>query len=308
MRAAELTTEQKTNGLATNGTGSGTATGTATGSGTGSGTGGTTALTVSPNPIDFGYVSQNSISIGCTTVSNDSNAPITITGVGSFENAGGSFQVAATNDAHPPVPFSFPITIGGGDSAQVCFSFTCPITQDYSGQVTLVINDPGVSNPVVQLSGWCGGPQISCAPLTLAFGRVTFGQTSTLPVTCTNIGTALPGLGLTIGPLEAGGPAFSVAFDAITNPYPSGGLAPGQSAQIDVTYTPSVQPNDYGVLVIPNNGGDGQTPYVSLSGGPRSLYRYRRCLCRVVRVLLIGVPPERCGSERVPLSWAAGAT
>jgi hypothetical protein len=208
-----------------------------------------------------------STSIGCTTVTNDSDAPITLTGVGSFATEGNSFEVATTDDAHPPNPFSFPITIGGGDQAKVCFTFSCPITQLYQGQATLLTSDPGVADPVVTLTGWCGGPQISCSPLTLAFGNVATGQTSTLPITCTNIGTALPGLGLTIGALVPQGAAFSAAFDPSTNPYPEGGLLPGQSAQIDVTYAPiDESTNDFGVLAIPNNGGQGQTPYVSLLG------------------------------------------
>ena len=244
-----------TAGAATGGTG--TTAGT-TGTGTTTGMCGSATLTVSPSSIDFGYVPLLSNSIRCTTLSNPCNALVMITGVGSFDNQGGSFGVATTDH--------FPITIDGGDDAQVCFSFDCPVTGDYAGQATLVIGDSEDTNPVVRLTGRCGGPQIGCAPLTLAFGSVLIGQSSTLSVTCTNNGSTLSGFALTIGPLDAGSGVFSAAFDPTTNPYPDGGLQPGQSTQIDVSYAPIDQADDFGVLAIPNNGGQGQTPYISLSG------------------------------------------
>jgi hypothetical protein len=250
----------------TNGTGPGgpTATGTGgtgatTGSGTGSTTGacGATALTLSPNPIDFEYGPLNSIVIRCTTISSSCDLPLSLTGIESFENEGGAFAVAPAT--------SFPISFLDG-SAQVCFSFNPPITQDYMGQATLVTTDPSDTNPVVQLTGWGGGPEISCTPLTLAFGSVIIGQSSTLPVTCANSGTAIPVVSLTLGPLDAGSEVFSAAFDSSVNPYPADGLQPGQSVQIDVTYSPFENTDDFGVVAIPNNGGQKQTPYISLSG------------------------------------------
>ncbi len=221
------------------------------------------ALTVSPNPIAFGYVPLSTTAIGCTTVSNGSGVPITISGLGSFESAGGSFALATTDDANPPNPFSFPVAIAGGGSARICFTLTPPVTQQFTGQVTLLTNDPSGVDPVIQLTGWAGGPQIVCTPLTLAFDS----QTLTLPVTCINSGTALPGLQLTIGPLDISPAVFTAAFDTTTNPYPEEGLPPGQRVQIDVTYTPVDGTSDFGVLVIHNNGGQGQTPYISLCSG-----------------------------------------
>ncbi len=80
------------------------------------------ALTLGPNPINFGYVplDTNPAAIGCIVVANQSNVPVSITGTSEFENEGGSFALATTDDATPPNPFSLPITIQGGDSAKVC--------------------------------------------------------------------------------------------------------------------------------------------------------------------------------------------
>jgi hypothetical protein len=213
---------------------------------------------VSPNPINFGYVPLELTAIGCTTVSNPCGASVSITGVGSFDTKGGELVVDPTD--------SFPIAISGGGNAQVCFSFTPPITEEVTTQATLITSEPNDSNPVVQLTGWGGGPEILCKPLTLAFGRVMPGQTSPLSVMCTNVGSNIPGLSLLIGPLDAGGGVFSAAFDADNNPYPDGGLQAGQGVQIDVTYAPVDDLGAFGLLPIPNNGGEKQTPYVSLSG------------------------------------------
>jgi len=87
-----------------------------------------------------------------------------------------------------------------------------------------------------------------------------------MSVSCTNTGSALPGIALTIGPLDAGPSVFTTAFDLTVDPYPDGGLNPGQSAQVDVTYTPIGASNDTGSLIIPSNGGQGRTLYISLTG------------------------------------------
>ncbi len=227
------------------------------------------ALTLAPNPINFGYVTLEPIppAVGCTVVTNQSNVPVSITGTSEFENEGGAFALATTDDATPPNPFSLPITIQGGGNAKVCFSFTPPIGQPYNGQVTLTTNDPSGTNPVVSLTGWGGGPQISCAPLSIAFGQTLDHSITTVPVLCTNSGSAIPGgVNLLIQPPSASPAVFSAQFDATTDAYPLNGLAPGQTAQIDVSYAPTGNSNDKGTLFIKSNGGQGKTIQIPLTG------------------------------------------
>ena len=66
------------------------------------------ALTLAPNPINFGYVPLDPVlqPVACTVVSNQSNVPVSITGTSEFENEGGAFALATTDDATPPNPFS----------------------------------------------------------------------------------------------------------------------------------------------------------------------------------------------------------
>ncbi len=224
------------------------------------------ALTVALNPIDFGYVPLTTTAIGCTTVSNQANVSVDINGVGAFNNEGGAFGTATTDDAAPPNPITFPITIAGGGSAKVCFTLTPPITQDYNGQVTLETTDPSGSNPIVELTGWGGGPQLTCAPLSIDFGQTLDHSITTVPVVCTNTGTTIPSTNLTIEPPTASPLVFNAEFDNTKDPYPLSGLAPGQSAQIDVSYAPLTASTDKGVLFIKSNGGQGKTLQIPLSG------------------------------------------
>ena len=86
---------------------------------------------------------------------------------------------------------------------------------------------------------------------------------------CTNTGTAIPSTNLIIDPPTASPFVFTAQFDETTDVYPLSGLAPGQCAQIDVGYAPtgtSGASGDTGTLFIENNGGQGRTIEIPLSG------------------------------------------
>jgi hypothetical protein len=224
------------------------------------------ALTLAPNPVSCGFVPLGSTAICCTTVANQSNVVVSINSTADFENADGAFALSKTDNAMPPNSTALPVTIQPGSGAEVCFVFTPTASQSYNGQVTLTTTDPSGSNPIVALMGWGGGPQITCSPLSVAFGSIADFETSTVAVICSNTGTALPGITLMLGPLDAGTSVFSAAFDPTVDPYPPAGLNPGGTAQIDVTYAPIAASNDVGSLIIPNNGGQGRTLDIPLSG------------------------------------------
>jgi hypothetical protein len=103
---------------------------------------------VSPDPIEFGNVGQNESASGCTMVSCESSRPVTITGIGDLATEGGAFGV---------VTMDFPVTVDAGDSVQICFSLTCAMAGDYTGEATLLLDDPQGINSTVQLTGSCGG-------------------------------------------------------------------------------------------------------------------------------------------------------
>ncbi len=102
--------------------------------------------------------------------------------------------------------------------------------------------------------------------MSVAFGQTLTHSTTTVPVLCTNTGTAIPSTNLTIEPPTASPSVFNAQFDQSKNIYPLSGLAPGQSAQIDVSYSPLTSSNDKGTLFVKSNGGQGKTLRIPLTG------------------------------------------
>jgi hypothetical protein len=112
-------------------------------------------------------------------------------------------------------------------------------------------------------TGGVGDPQIYCTPPAIAFGKTADHSITSVPVLCTNTGT---GTNLVIEPPTATPAVFSAQFDETNGPYPLNGLAPGQAAQIDVSYAPVASSSDMGTLLIKSNSGQGQTLQIPLTG------------------------------------------
>src|SRR5581483_6566349 len=159
---------------------------------------------LSPNPCDFGYVPLNASTLCCSRLTNQGTTAATIVGIGDFSNAGGAFGISATDDSQPPKSIAFPLVVPAGAAARVCFTLSPTASQQYQGQATLdTAQSPSGANPVLQLAGWGGGPQIQCDPNSLAFGTVRIGTSEVKTVKCTNQGTAIPiGTNLLIGTLD----------------------------------------------------------------------------------------------------------
>jgi hypothetical protein len=117
-------------------------------------------------------------------------------------------------------------------------------------------------------------PLILCSPAQLDFGLNPVGVSVTLKIFCTNIGGTLehPGRNLFIGDPSSGASGLSIqngdlAFSAAFNrPFPSAGMASGESVIIDVSYAPTAPGVDIDTLVISSN--DATTPEtgIGLSG------------------------------------------
>jgi hypothetical protein len=75
-------------------------------------------------------------------------------------------------------------------------------------------------------------PQLACAPTNLSFGQTVVGQTETLPVTLTNTGES----SATISAVSANNSGFTPS--SLSLPLT---LAPGQSVELSVTFTPAAR-------------------------------------------------------------------
>ena len=145
-------------------------------------------LVLSPPPIDFGYVIPGSSAVECATITNQANLSATIGGV-DFSGQAVAFAVSQSDASNPPQPTPHPVTIPAGASAKVCFSFTPPSAQEYIAGATLKTDDPSGKNPLVVMTGWGGGPQISCVPTSIQFVETLINDAATRFVTCTNSGS-----------------------------------------------------------------------------------------------------------------------
>jgi hypothetical protein len=98
-----------------------------------------------------------------------------------------------------------------------------------------------------------GGPQVSCIPRYDSFPPTGDGSTSTIPVYCTNIGSAASGVNLTIDINGTDSNVFSAQFGQFG--FPVGGLSPNQSVEIVTTYSPTIISKDQSFLTLLTNAG-----------------------------------------------------
>jgi hypothetical protein len=226
------------------------------------------ALTLIPNPINFGFVPLMTPAIGCTTITNQSDLSTAVDVTSLVEGDGGPFAISQVDNSTPPSPAPIPTTIPGGANAKVCFQFLPLLAEQYSAQAMLRCDSPsGVINPVVELTAWGGGPRISCTPAALFFGETLVGHIATAAVLCTNVGTDVtPLANLLLEPPTASPSVFTAQFDPGLEAYPLDGLSPGYSAQIDVSYAPTDAGSDEGTLSISSNGDLGRALQIPLTG------------------------------------------
>ena len=185
---------------------------------------------------------------------------ITTQPVGRTVTAGqtAAFSVAVTGTA----PFSYQwykntTPISGATSS----SYTTPATTTSdNGAVfkAIVTNSAGSVTSASATLTVNAAPTASLTvnPSSLAFGTVTIGAKSTVPATVTNSGTA----SVTISNVSIAGAGFG-ASGVSTGQI----LAPGQSASLSVTFTPSTTTGVTGNVTITSNATNSPTA-VSLTG------------------------------------------
>ncbi len=160
------------------------------------------ALTVAPNPINFGYVPLTTTAIGCTTGSKQAN----VSGRHQRRAMAPSTTRAARSGRRrrmTPRPGTRSQPSRSRSPAAAAPRCASPSRRRSRRGLqrpghALETTDPSGSNPIVgELTGWGGGPQLTCAPLSIDFGQTLDHSITTVPVICTNTGTAIPSTNLT---------------------------------------------------------------------------------------------------------------
>jgi hypothetical protein len=179
------------------------------------------ALSVNPTGVAFGGVAVGQNVGAQVSLTNAGNATLTISNITA---AGTGFSVTG---------IALPITLVGGQSANIVANFDPATAGNLSGSLTFT-NNGAVPSVVVGLSGTGtspGQPSISTNPTSVNFGNVTVGSPNSQTVLIQNAGS----VALTISQATASGTGFSIS--GLTIPAT---VAAGGSTTFNVAFAPTV--------------------------------------------------------------------
>jgi hypothetical protein len=212
-------------------------------------------ISVAPVSVNLG-----NIPVGDTSASKT----VTITNKGTSDLSVDSVTITGTN-ASEFSQISGCTTIPAKGSCTVSVTFTPEIPYvKKSAVMSIASNDPKKPTVNVKLSGQAPPPKISASPMSVNFGSVPVGSTSSPKiVTVKNTGTsALTINGIFITGVNAG--EFSQTHDCSV-------LAKGEACSISVTFNPATAGKKTALVNIPSNDPKKPNVTVKLSGtGPGS--------------------------------------
>ena len=201
------------------------------------------AISVTPSSIAFDSVATGTTNSQTVQIKNTGGQNLTISSVG---NTSTSFKVSG---------LTTPVTIAPSSTKQFTIAFSPTSSGPHSGTITLGTN---VSSAVITVSGTGGTATrtLSLSSSNLNFGNETVGGTSTLGVTLKNIGNS----SLTVSSVSVSGTGFATSggVNGIT-------IAAGQSAQLNVTFSPKATGSVTGKVTLTSNAGNSPNT-VSLAG------------------------------------------
>jgi len=190
-------------------------------------------LSVTPTSASFGTVALGTKNSQAVLVKNTGITSLTISSV-SLAGIGYSMS-----DLH------IPRTLAAGEATTLTVSFAPVVSGSFAGSITFRSN---ASNPTVGVSlagaGGAATRSLSLSTSTLSFGNETVGNTSTLGVTVKNTGNS----SVTISQVTTSGGGFGIAGGFI-----GATIAAGQSATLNVVFSPQATGTSSGKLTISSN-------------------------------------------------------
>jgi DNA-binding beta-propeller fold protein YncE len=190
-----------------------------------------------PTAINVGEIQQGTTTAFPVKLQNVGSGPLTITAF-SIDNP--AFQLSGV----PPLPF----TILAGNSVEVSLIFAPLSVGTFNGSLSITLAGNATAVTVV-LSGVSVAPPIlSVQTLSLDFGRTSTAETRKLSLTLSNLGGSTLSGAASIPATSEG------AFSLLGNN--SFVLAPGQSFDLTIAFTPIDNIAYRGMLSITSNAGD----------------------------------------------------
>jgi hypothetical protein len=210
-----------------------------------SGTGIQPQISVSPASASFGNVMVGASNSQALTIKNTGTANLSVT---QETLAGTGFSLTG---------LTLPLTVAPGGSSSFTLGFTPASASSFAGSVTLVNNSP--SSPVVVAlagTGVASALQLTASPVSLSFGSIATGTSTTQSVTVTNTGNS----SVTVSQISESGTGFSAA--GFTVPLT---LAAGQSTTFSVTFDPATTGSLSGSVTITSTASNSPAT-IALSG------------------------------------------
>ncbi len=213
-------------------------------------------LSFSPAAIDFGSVTIDTDSSPVTvTITNNTNIDIGICMISIVGNNANQFRIDSTNGTEKIAPqgtasvslIFHPFSIGVKTAFLQLYAHN-----SVQGTFYVPLRGTGTAVPPPQ-------PDISVSPTSLDFSSVFVNTASpSQSITISNTGT----VNLTIGNLSINNAKFTITSGNISGQI----IIPGNSAIINLIFTPTAAGAQAGILTIPSNDPDESTVYVSLTG------------------------------------------
>ena len=204
-------------------------------------------------------LSPLSLTFGNVVVGQKSSQPLSVTNTGKNSITLTQATLSATQFSVSGV--TLPFTLAAGQTATITVWFNGTASGNETGTLGLNFSGPTgtTSSASVPLTAnaLSAQPQLTVNPTSVSFGKVTTGTTATSGVTLTNSGNS----NLTVSMLSVNGSTFGVS--GITTPK---ALSAGQSATLNVTYSPTAANNDTGSISITSNDPVNPTTVIGLSG------------------------------------------
>lgn len=215
-------------------------------------------IEVQPGQLLFDPVSPGTSNTKTATVTNNGGGLLVVEAMEIAGATPSDFQFDASAGG------TFPISLAPGEWFAVQVTFSPADAGEHAGILKVHSNDHGSPTVDVPLLTPSLAPDIDGSPNPLAFGSVVVGQSSTQPITVSNLGNA----DLTVTGAMLGGGSSS-AFTVNASVFPAT-IAPGQAVILPVTFSPASASAAAGTVEITSDDPDEAVHVVSLAGGGSS--------------------------------------
>ena len=200
----------------------------------------------------------SSLNFGNVPIGNSWSLDAEIWNVGGADLSLGSLTLVGSAEFTIDVDPSFQVLVPG-DYTLITVTYTPTDTQSDLAEVEIPSHDPDEPIVILELAGAHEPvPDIDVDPLTVDFGSVDLGNTSTAVVTVTNVGSGDLQVGI---PVLSGSPEFGL----VTAAFPTV-LVPGDSRTFNVSYTPYDDSADTATVTVDSDDPDEPQVVVTLMG------------------------------------------